>query len=265
MLRPPTLFMGHPCRSLMSSLACSELALRSCALLAGLPCSGRNRFVLVLADTDVGVGDRTQLVAAAIKDRCLESNVVIRSRQIGPIRRRVRQRYDFDDPTDRASASRARNAGVHDVTQRTDLDHAQCSVKWIHLKPEWRRRPRGPRSRDVIGHAVVVDASLQPASSTAIFLSRTRSRRSQGGSPEPRDLPGAFSHEGRRLTPTFGSRPAARGSDDSVGCAKPHAHKRVLFGPWIFHQCFHVSWNEALESEARSEKKGLADRPPLCL
>jgi hypothetical protein len=31
------------------------------------------------------------------------------------------------------------------------------------------------------------------------------------------------------------ARPAPRRSDNSVRTAQPHAHKRILFGPWVFH------------------------------
>jgi hypothetical protein len=75
----------------------------------------------------VGVGDRAQLVTAAIKDGILESNVVVSARQVRPVRCVIRQRYNFDDLSDRASGSWTSKAALHDITQRSDLDDGYCS------------------------------------------------------------------------------------------------------------------------------------------
>src|ERR1700674_965546 len=86
-----------------------------------------NRVVLRFAYVDIGVGDRAQLVAAAIEDAALESNVVISAWQVSPVGCVVRKRYNFDDLSDRALAPRTGQAAVHDITQRPDLDDACCS------------------------------------------------------------------------------------------------------------------------------------------
>src|SRR3981081_3290386 len=118
-----------------------------------------------------------------------------------------------------------------------------------------------PRTRP----AVRSGSLCGPAGSTRFFLSATGSGSCQSAGPEPHNLLGAFSRESRCLTSSFGGRSAARGSDDSVRSAKPHAHQRVLFGPWVFHLCFHGSWRARHEIRRAPfpKKKGWPKEPPL--
>jgi hypothetical protein len=106
-------------------------------------CSRGNRFILRFGYLGVGVGDRAQLVAAAIKDGVFESSVVVSAWQVRPIRCVIRQRYNFDDLSDRASGSWTSQAALHDITQRSDLydgycsrlikKHAECITRCVRL------------------------------------------------------------------------------------------------------------------------------------
>src|SRR4051794_7755741 len=63
-------------------------------------------------------------------------------------------------------------------------------------------------------------------------------RRHQSIGPETSHLFGTVRHHSSRLTLSFSAGSTARGAHDGIGPAHPHAHKRILFKPWISHSRF---------------------------